>query len=182
MLQGKYRKVGDADPGFDEPMFVVAHDLRQFERAIPGKIEVLHLLEKRPFMAGHQGQQPRDVFAAESEIHGVIPYRQSNSAMASRLRKCPGTISTPLIEIPKVLSSVATIVIMSNESSIPSAMKSWDAVKSDSGRIPLNSSVSEFIGSVCSFSFGMTAGQNIRLARRCRSILPMGFLGIRSMR
>ena len=47
-------------------------------------------------------------------------------------------MSVPGIEMPKVLSSVETSVTMSNESSMPSVMKSFEAVKSNSGRISFN--------------------------------------------
>src|ERR1700733_1293472 len=161
MLQAMHGEIRHAHARLNQPVFVVTHHLFELERTVDREVEVLHLLEKRCFIRRHHGQQTGKAFAAEREVHGATPYLLSSAAMVSRFRKCAGTMSTPSMAMPWTSSRVATRATMSKESSMPSARKSCDLAKSNSGRISLSSCASVFTAASTATGIGRPAGQQL---------------------
>src|SRR5208282_708796 len=133
--QAKNRQVRHANARLDNPVFVVPHHFLEFERTRLGEIEIFHILNKRLFSRRHYGKDAGDAFASECEIHCLTPLLRRSVSIVSWFLKFSGTISTPWMEMLKFLSNIATKVTTSKESSIPSAIKSLEAAKSNSGRI-----------------------------------------------
>src|SRR2546421_4639570 len=145
VVHAERRQIGYAHPRLDEAVPVVAHYFLELERPGFGEVEIPHLLEERTFVGRHNGQDAGDALATESEVHGRTPYLRRSASIVCRLLKFSGTMSTPSMETPKLLSRAATSVTTSKESSIPSAMKSLLGVKSNSGRISFKISATDFI-------------------------------------